>query len=152
MMRCILLFCTFPIFSGILNDTKTIYYSACLVTVFIHSRGSYECNIYQLSLACHANNLLSPLLFAEPQDSGVYYLASYNYNNGTLESHIERNEYNGMSTKVLDSLRVMGVGHEITRITVNGNNHSDFVRLPSGEVQVNKLNLPIVQPFTVKFE
>lgn len=121
-----------------------------LVTVF--SRGSYECNIYKIAFAFHAYNLLSPLLFAEPQDSGVYYLASYNYNNGTLESHIERNEYNGMSTKVLDSLRVMGVGHEIRRIIVNGNNHSDFTRLPSGEVQVNKLNLSMTQTFTIKFE
>lgn len=82
----------------------------------------------------------------------MYYLASYNYNNGTLESQVEKNDYSGMSGKQLDTLRVLGVNREIRGITVNGAAHSDFNNLPSGEVQVNNLKLDMVQPFTIKFE
>ncbi|CAL8083188.1 unnamed protein product [Orchesella dallaii] len=88
----------------------------------------------------------------EPQDSGLYFLTSYTYNNGTLRNQVERNEFSEMSQKVLNTIRLMGVDREVTGMTVNGNAHTDFTQLPSGEVQVNNLNLTMVTPFTITFQ
>lgn len=97
-------------------------------------------------------SIFSPVEFTEPQDTGVYYLAAYSYSNGILQSNIERNEYDGMIGKQLNTIRLLGASQEISRVTVNGNSHTDFTRLPSGEIQVKNLRLPMTEPFTIKFE
>jgi hypothetical protein len=55
-----------------------------------------------------------------------------------------------MSQKILGSLRLLGAGR-ITSVTVNGVPHTDFTSLPSGEVKVNSLNVPINSAFTIAF-
>lgn len=70
----------------------------------------------------------------------------------TVNYEVSRDEYSGMASKVLDTVRLLGVDPSPTKITVNGNNHSNFTVLPSKEVLVRGLGLTANQNFVLQYE
>jgi len=96
---------------------------------------------------------------SEPQDTGNFYHATYQYTEGrneaSLSQTIHRNNYEGMESLKLDTIRVMGMTRPVVSITVNlpDSNflHEDWELLPSGELRVNKLQVPMHERATIVF-
>jgi len=86
----------------------------------------------------------------DPQVTMQYFAASYSYANGVLTSAVVNDGYEGISSKILGSLRLLGAG-TITSVTVNGQPHSNFTTLPSGEVKVSGLTVALASAFTISF-
>jgi hypothetical protein len=63
---------------------------------------------------------------------------------------VEKNNYPGMATKVLDTVRLLGAT-AVTGITVNGTAHTDFEILASGEVLITNLGIPANSPFVLTY-
>jgi alpha-glucosidase (family GH31 glycosyl hydrolase) len=113
-------------------------------------------NPFGLIVALNADNSAQGGLYyddgesIEPQDTGNYFHSRFTYSGGELRQTVEVNGYSEMSQKVLGSIRLLGAG-TITRVTVNGSPHTDFTSLPSGEVKVNNLTVPMASAFVITF-
>lgn len=85
-------------------------------------------------------------------ESGQYFYATYvaGEEPRTISSTIVNNGYADMSSKTLNTVRLMGAGL-VTSVTVNGSPHSDFESSASGETTIRNLNLQPNLPFTIVY-
>ena len=91
------------------------------------------------------------ILFSiDPVENGQYFYGTFSASAKTLSSTIVNDGYAGMSSGILNTIRLLGAT-SVTEITVNGVAHTDFDVLPSGEVQINNLNLPVASAFTITY-
>jgi len=82
--------------------------------------------------------------------SGDYFYAEYSLASGTLTATVVKDGYADMATKTLETIRLLGAD-TVSSVTVNGAAHSDFSKLPSGEVVVRNLKLKANVAFTIVF-
>lgn len=76
---------------------------------------------------------------------------SWSGNTGTLKQTVVTNGYADIEDKVLGSVRLLGASGPIRTVLVNNVAHTDFTVLPSGEVKVNNLMVPINSEFSIAF-
>lgn len=69
---------------------------------------------------------------------------------GELSSNVVKSGYADMAKLKLDTIRLLGAG-TVTSVQVNGQAHSSFEKLPSGEVVIKDLGLNPTQAFTVSW-
>jgi alpha-glucosidase (family GH31 glycosyl hydrolase) len=80
-----------------------------------------------------------------------FYLADFLVSNGELTSKLIKNGYIGMTQIRLDTVRLLGATGTINSITVNGQAHSSFQKLPSGEILITELGLNPTVAFTISW-
>lgn len=83
-------------------------------------------------------------------ENGQYYLAQYSVSNKTLECSVIENGYPDMAQKRIETIRLLGEG-PVTSVTVNGQPHSNFTQLPSGEVAIGQLDLNPTQACVIEW-
>lgn len=71
--------------------------------------------------------------------------------NNTIAQSVHHDNYSDMRTKVLNTVRLLGLTTPPQSITVNGRSHSDFTVKPSKEVLIEGLNLPANQDFVIAY-
>lgn len=86
----------------------------------------------------------------DPVNNGVYFYAEYDMTDRTLTTNVLRNTYPGMTTKLVETIRLLGAG-TVTSVTVNGAPHTDFVAQPSGEVLIRNLRLPASSTISMSY-
>lgn len=91
------------------------------------------------------------LLFIEVQEIGRYFLSSITYSEGTLTQTVINNGYPDISRLNLETVRIFGAPSVIDTILVNGELHIDFEILPSNEIQVHNLKIPVNSGYTINF-
>jgi alpha-glucosidase (family GH31 glycosyl hydrolase) len=74
----------------------------------------------------------------DTQGSGLYFEADYVVTAGVLTGSV-KNEGFDVSTKVLDTVRLLGAG-TVREVKLNGVVHPHFTNEPSGEVKITQLN------------
>lgn len=89
--------------------------------------------------------------FTEVQQTGVYFLSTITYSNGTLTQTVIQNGYPAISQLNLETIRILGAPDTIDTILVNGEPHSDFAILPSKEIHVHNLKVPVNSRYTITF-
>jgi len=99
-------------------------------------------------------------VYAEPQDNGMYYHSTYIYVEGSSEASLSQtivmNNYEQMSSMEMDTVRVFGMSRAVSSIQINLPDssivHEDWESLPSGEVRLSNLNIPMDQRATIVFK
>jgi len=71
--------------------------------------------------------------------------------NGLLTSTVVKNNYPDMGQKQLTNIRLLGQGGNVSSVNVNGEAHTSFSNLPSGEVLISNLALNASAPFIVRW-
>lgn len=83
-------------------------------------------------------------------EKGEYFLADFAVSNKELKSSVITNGYGDMAQKKLDKIRLLGAG-TVSSVMVNGQAHSSFSQLPSGEVSITQLGLDPTRAFTISW-
>ena len=86
----------------------------------------------------------------EPVENEAYFYATFEAEDGTISSTVVKDGYSGMSSKVLDTIRLLGASG-VTGITINGAAHTDFEVLASGEVLVKNMGVQANTPFVITY-
>lgn len=89
--------------------------------------------------------------FTEVQQTGVYFLSTITYSNGTLTQSLIQDRYSAFSQLNLETIRILGAPDTIDTILVNGEPHVDFHILPSKEIHVYNLKVPVNSRYTITF-
>lgn len=87
----------------------------------------------------------------EAQAMGMYFLSTITYSEGTLTQTITQNGYADIGRLNLDTIRVFGINRTVDTILVNGEPHSDFEILYSGEVFVRNLRISVNSRYNITF-
>lgn len=89
--------------------------------------------------------------FTEVQESGVYFLSTITYSAGTLTQTVVRDGYSDIARLNLRTVRVLGANNTIDTVLVNGEPHIDFEILPSNEIYVHNLQIPVNSRYNITF-
>jgi len=85
------------------------------------------------------------------QKGGAYFSSTFAYSEGTLTQTVIQNGYPDIAGLNLDTIRIFGANGTIDTISVNGQPHTDFEILPSNEIYVRNLKIPVNSRYTITF-
>jgi len=114
-------------------------------------------NPFGLIVALDDNDAASGTFFFDDGESfntvaeHNYFIAQLSVSNKTLSYVAFHDMYEGMATKIVDTVRLLGVSPPPTSITVNEQPHTNFTVLASGEVLVQALNLTANVDFSLQY-
>lgn len=85
------------------------------------------------------------------QQGERYFLSTFAYSEGTLTQTVIQNGYSDIAQLNVGTIRVFGANGTIDSILVNGQRHTAFEILPSNEIYVHSLNIPVNSGYTITF-
>lgn len=110
-----------------------------------------------LIVALDGNEKAEGYMFYDDGDSigtienGEYFYGKYSVEGGKLTGTVEENGYPEMGSKKLENVRLLGVVGGVTRVTVNGQQHTEFEVKASGEVLISGLGLNPTTTFILEW-
>jgi len=88
----------------------------------------------------------------DPVQKEEYFYTTYFIQNGILLAEVQNNGYPGMDDLTYETMRVFGAKTAFSKVFINGVEHWDWERTPTGEVSIRNMNIPATSPaFTVSF-
>lgn len=85
------------------------------------------------------------------QQGDRYFRSTIAYSEGTLTQTVIQNGYSDIARLNVETIRVFGANGTINSILVNGERHFDFEILPSHEIYVHNLKVPVNSRYTITF-